>query len=204
MDRVAHDAEPYIYPAKPHRRRHGPAGYSSYKSYRPWLEDDFIFRCIYCLKRMVWAPTDTWVVDHLVPQNEAPDLICEYDNLVLSCGLCNHLKSSHRVPDPSVVAYGSCLRVETDGTVKPLNRQGRRLIETIRLNHSRYVDERRKIILVLTIVASVDKPEFERLMGFPAHLPDLAKLKPPENSRPGGVSDSYFAKRTRGELPSTY
>ena len=57
---------------------------------------------------------------------------------------------------------------------------------------------------VLTIVASVDKPEFERLMGFPADLPDLAKLKPPENSRPGGVSDSYFAKRTRGELPSTY
>ena len=106
MDRVTSGAEPYAYPPHAHERRHGPRGYSSHKEYRRWLEDDFIFRCVYCLKRMVWAPTDIWTVDHIVPREEAPELACEYDNLVLACQFCNLLKSSHWVPDPCIAAYG--------------------------------------------------------------------------------------------------
>ncbi len=42
---------PFRYPDGPHQRRHGPRGYASYESYRPWLRDEFAFRCVYCLTR---------------------------------------------------------------------------------------------------------------------------------------------------------
>ena len=151
MDRVATCPEPYVYPSSPHQRRHGPAGYLSYEKYRPWVEDEFYFRCIYCLKRMVWAPTDVWVIDHLSPQEEAPDLAYDYDNLVLACQCCNRQKSSHRIPDPCQVAYGLCLRVESSGQITPLNASGKRLVDTIRLNHEKYVREREKMIKLLSL-----------------------------------------------------
>ena len=205
MDQVTPSMEPYVYPPHPHKRRHGPAGYASHKEYRRWLEDDFIFRCVYCLKRMVWAPTDIWAVDHLVPQEEAPELACQYDNLVLACQFCNTLKSSHRVPDPCIVAYGSCLRMESTGVVTPLNKHGKRLVDTIRLNHHSHVEEREKWIRALHLLAQHDPVEFERLMGFPGNLPNLTKLRPPAgNRRPDGVFECYFAKRERGALPKTY
>src|SRR5208337_687922 len=71
MEGVTSAAEPFAYPTEPHCRRHGPSGYTDYQSYRPWLEDEFSFRCLYCLKRMVWAPTDVWSVDHIISQDEA-------------------------------------------------------------------------------------------------------------------------------------
>jgi len=197
--------EPYAYPTRQHRRRHGPAGYSTYESYRPWLEDEFSFRCIYCLNRKVWSPTNIWAIDHLISQDEASELECEYDNLVFACQFCNQQKLSNRVPDPRRVAYGDCLRVESNGTVTALNRHGRKLLSVIRLNHRRFVEERLKTMRLLRILAIHAPAEFQRLMGFPADLPDLSTLKPPEgNRRPEGISQSCFAQRMRGELPTMY
>lgn len=205
MDGVRARSEPYAYPTSPHQRRHGPVGYSSYENYRPWLEDEFSFRCIYCLKRMVWAPTDVWAIDHLIPQNEATKPSCDYDNLVFACQFCNRQKSSHRVPDPGQVAYGTCLRVDSSGRITPLNTAGKRLVETIRLNHERYVKEREKVIKLLRLAEEHDRAQYELLMSFPSTLPDLAILKPPGgNRRPEGLSESLFARRARGELPKTY
>ena len=39
----------FDYPAPQEKRRHGPSGYRNYESYRPWLRDEFDFRCVYCL-----------------------------------------------------------------------------------------------------------------------------------------------------------
>lgn len=204
MGRVEQTARPYAYPLDAHQRRHGPAGYTNYESYRPWLEDEFTFRCVYCLKRMVWAPTDIWVIDHLISQHEAPHLECEYDNLVFACQFCNGQKGPNRVPDPCQVAYGDCLRVEPDGSVTPLNLFGWRLEKVLRLNHDRQVQERLKTIRLLSILAGHDKEEFERLMGFPPELPNLGKRKPHNNRRPQGIVESYYARRQRGELPTVY
>src|SRR5436309_202187 len=41
--------DPFAYPHEAHQRRHGPAGYTNYQSYKPWLRDEFAFRCVYCL-----------------------------------------------------------------------------------------------------------------------------------------------------------
>ena len=161
--------------------------------------------CIYCLNRKVWAPTNIWAIDHLVSQDEAPELECEYGNLVFACQFCNQQKLANRVPDPCQVAYGKCLRVEWDGTVTPLNKQGERLVNIIRLNHPRFIEERLKTIRVWSVLCNHDSAELQMLMGFPADLPDLSRLKPPGgNRRPEGISESCFARRERGNLPKTY
>ena len=41
----------FTYPRSRHIRRHGPHGYRDYRSYKPWLRDEFAFRCVYCLWR---------------------------------------------------------------------------------------------------------------------------------------------------------
>ena len=204
MGRGELTAAPFEYPSEPHQRRHGPAGYASDKPYRPWLLDEFCFRCIYCLKRLVWAPTDIWTVDHLVSREETPELEFDYDNLVLACQFCNRLKDTNRVPDPCRVAYGHCLRVERNAIVTPLNRSGRRLIEVLRLNHPRRVEWRQKHLRLPAVLARYNRALYEQWMGFPVDLPDLRRNKPPENRRPAGVNDSWFAKRERNELPAVY
>jgi hypothetical protein len=205
MDGVDATIKPYAYPARSHRRRHGPAGYSTYESYRPWLEDEFSFRCIYCLNRKVWSPTNIWAIDHLISQDKAPGLECEYDNLVFACQFCNQQKLSNRVPDPCRVAYGDCLRVESNGTVTALNKHGTRLVSVIRLNHPRFVAERLKTMKVLRVLTNHAPELFQQMMGYPTELPDLSTLKPPQgNRRPEGILESCFARYTRGELPTIY
>ena len=46
---------PFVYPSTPHQRRHGPRGYADYGTYRPWLRDEFCFRCVFCLLREQWG-----------------------------------------------------------------------------------------------------------------------------------------------------
>src|ERR1700682_3612702 len=46
----------FAYPSEPHQRKHGPAGYTNYEEYKPWLRDEFTFRCVYCLERELWYP----------------------------------------------------------------------------------------------------------------------------------------------------
>lgn len=196
--------EPFAYPLQPHHRRHGPDGYTNYQRYRPWLEDEFVFRCVYCLKRMVWAPTDVWTVDHIIPQDEAKDLACVYDNLVLACQCCNRIKSNHRVPDPCKVAYGKCLRVESDGAITALNNLGHRLVRDLRLDHPRYRQYRYQRLRDLRALALCDPEGYELAMGFPIDLPNLRTLQVKSNSRPEGIEESCLAKRTRGELPKVY
>lgn len=196
--------EPFAYPVEPHRRRHGPAGYSKYQDYRPWLEDEFTFRCVYCLKRMVWAPTDVWTVDHIISQDEAKELVSVYDNLVLACQCCNRIKSNQRVPDPCRVPYGRCLRVDSDGAITPLNKIGIRLVRDLRLNEPRYRRWRGQRMRELRALARCDPEGYQQVMGFPADLPDLGTLKVKSNSRPEGIGESWLAKRQRGELPKVY
>lgn len=66
---------PFSYPPTIHVRQHGPAGYLDYRSYKPWLRDEFSFRCVYCLMRETYYPNgqDSFAVEHAQPQHSAPD-----------------------------------------------------------------------------------------------------------------------------------
>jgi len=197
---------PFEYPAAHHQRRHGPRGYTDYTGYRPWLRDEFTFRCVYCLQRERWIPPAAALeIDHFLPVALNPELATEYDNLLYCCSTCNTAKRTRLLPDPTVVLLGETVRVDPDGTIHPLTPEAERLVIGLGLDSATYTEFR---LLWIGIVAMAGRhaPDLHlRLIGFPADLPDLAALRPPGgNTRPGGIAASYFRQRERGELPTTY
>jgi hypothetical protein len=199
-------AHPYRYPTQTRLRLHGPAGYKDYRDYRPWLEDEFLFRCVYCLKRQKWARTDIWAVDHLIPQAQAPELECAYDNLVLTCQWCNNRKLADIVPDPVAVAYGNCLQVEdATGEVRAINEEGQILLRVLKLNRPEHVRTRVDTLRRLEIMARCAPNEWLRMMSYPEDLPNLRRKKPPQgNTRFEGINHCCYERKLRNELPTTY
>lgn len=115
----------FEYPTKPHIRRHGPAGYADYESYRDWLRDEFMFRCVYCLHREQWYDRGaTFHIEHFCPIAIDPSRRLEYENLLYACATCNTAKSNILgVPDPCSVAFADCVRINEDGRVEALTRR---------------------------------------------------------------------------------
>jgi hypothetical protein len=194
----------FAYPIKKHRRKHGPEGYIDYDSYRPWLRDEFSFRCVFCLIREVWVPTQTWHIDHLNPRVKHPHRICDYDNLLYLCPRCNGNKNAKLVPDPSRVALGRCLQIKDDGKIIALNKKGRRIIQSLRLDSEGYDKMRGLMLKILTLSALQDRSLFAMLTAYPKNLPNLAILKAPKNRRPEGIKKCCFELHARNELPSAY
>jgi hypothetical protein len=196
---------PFAYPDTPHTRKHGPFGYKDYESYRDWLRDEFSFRCVFCLTREQWGRVrGAWDIDHFYPQSRDPGRKLDYDNLLYVCRSCNVTKSSHLVPDPCGVSLGECLRVNEDGSIAALRREGELLIEILRLDNKDYTRARYLVIKTIQALASGDWETFVLWMSYPDDLPDLSKLRPEGNSRPDGVKESSFARKSRGELESLY
>lgn len=197
--------EPYSYPATPHERKHGPSGWSDYRRYRPWLRDEFRFRCVYCLERERWRDMRVAMpVDHFVPQARAPHLKKTYENLLYLCPSCNTLKQDDLLPDPCAVALGRCLRVQRDGRTEALSLEGERIVEVLELDDQRIVSHRRRIIGAILSLTAVKPDELTLWLGYPEDLPDLSTPAPPANSKPDGVKDCFFAQRKRGELGPYY
>lgn len=205
--------DPFAYPAEPHRRRHGPAGYADYRDFKPWLRDEFVFRCVYCLSREKWYPNGSasFSIDHVVPKSVDPSLINEYHNLVYSCNQCNSIKRARITIDPTKTAFGEHLRVENNGRLSALSDEGNFLIYALDLNAILLVEERlfRRKLFNLYIEFGLNDPSFVELFSqsfsFPSDLPNLKSLRPPEgNSRSGSENDSHHARHARGELGQYY
>jgi hypothetical protein len=196
---------PYAYPNTPHVRRHGPAGWRDYQKYRPWLRDEFSFRCVYCLDREVWRDMrERMHIDHFVAQALRPDLKCEYSNLIYLCPACNCLKSDSNLPDPTAIPLADCLEVHNDGRIEAKNAEGALLIDLLALDEPPATMRRSLIIRTVLSLAEADWPLVVTWMGFPLDLPNLADSLPPRNEKPGSLRQSYFEKKQRGELPEVY
>lgn len=193
----------FEYPPSPHVRRHGPGGYRDYHAYRDWLRDEFSFRCVFCLRRELWLHPD-FEIDHLLPQSRYPDKACNYDNLAYVCSRCNRVKGDREVLNPCEVPLAESLTVHEDGTITPLNADGENLIDVLDLDNDDLRQFRKVMLDILDLCSVKDRRLFVQLMGFPDNLPDLSKKKPPSNSRPEGIDQSFFAQRRRGDLPDTY
>lgn len=200
----------FQYPSQPLVRKHGPQGYRTYESYKPWLRDEFSFRCNYCLCRERWFPDGeaSFSVDHVRPQSLDPDLVNVYENLLYACCQCNSVRGTSEVPDPSVHAYGELLKIQQDGTLAAESEQGQDVIAICRLNRPKLVAFRRGMIEVLSMLAGREDPDGRiagHYLGFPDSLPNLSRLKPPGgNTKPDGVATSFFARRQQAQLPPTY
>lgn len=196
----------FDYPLTAVSRRHGPQGYADYPSYRPWLRDEFTFRCVYCLAREQWGRVSgDFDIDHFEPQAKSPQRAVDYDNLLYSCHTCNQRKSGRDVPDPCTCLTAGQVRVSPDGSLEAQSDDANRIILILGLNSEKYKEFRLIWIRNVELAMAYDHEHFLRLMCFPADLPDLSRQQPPSgNSRPNGVNQSYYARRQRGELPETY
>jgi hypothetical protein len=168
----------FRYADTPYERRHGPPGYEDYRSYKPWLRDEFHFRCVYCLCRERWFPDgdDSFSVDHVRPRQTAPEHIDTYDNLVYACCQCNAAKQDAiEVPDPCTVPFGNHLHVREDGTIHGLTSQGVVLIRICRLDRPKLTTFRRGMLELFRILETHQGSEVvalrRRFFGFPENLP---------------------------------
>lgn len=199
------DPVAFRYPPTPHERRHCPQGYSEDSSFRPWLRDEFSFRCVYCLIREQWGRvTGEFDLDHFLPQAVAPALSHAYDNLLYACHACNLRKGSRELPDPAHALTASNVRIYPDGTMVGLTAEAERIVRVLCLNSSAWTRWRRTWIRIVELAESHDAELFRQLLGYPVDLPNLAACRAPENTRPEGFAASAFARRERGELPETY
>lgn len=202
----------FTYPAAAHVRRRGPRGYLDAKHYKPWLRDEFSFRCVYCLCRETWLPDGAayFGVDHVSPRNQAAQQSNEYDSLVYACCVCNACKKDFpHLIDLDSRAPADHLAVQPDGFVAALTRQGETLVDVCALNRPELVAFRRDLILLLALPEKghgVDATRLrKRYFGYPDDLPDLATLRPPGgNARPDGIAGSCLEQQRRGELPEFY
>jgi hypothetical protein len=201
----------FAYPDAAHERRHGPHGYLDDEHFKPWLRDEFVFRCVYCCCREVWFPDGdrNFSVEHVQPTSLAPAGLTDYDTLVYACCQCNAARGAVLLPlDPSS-DLGHHLEVLRDGTIRGRTPEGEDLIRICRLDRPNLTAFRRLILDVLAFLGRKKEPAASELrwryLGYPANPPDLAALKPPEgNSRPAGIGQSAFARALRGELPDAY
>lgn len=196
----------FEYPTEPHMRRHGPVGYGDYDSYRDWLRDEFLFRCVYCLHRERWYGRGaTFHIDHYSPV--AVDLggKCEYANLLYACATCNEAKKAVLgIPNPCEVTFGDCLRILPDGRIEALNDHGEKLRQALRLDSEKNVSNRSRWMRALETLQTANPGLYQEFMGFPDDLPDLRKKHVPNNTKPEGTANCYFALRERGVLPAMY
>jgi hypothetical protein len=203
----------FLYPTTPLIRRHGPQGYVDYGSYKPWLRDEFGFRCVFCLTRERWFPADygqaNFAIDHWLPLSMRPDLACDYENLLYVCNICNSGKGKEALPSPFEIAYGEHLQVQPDGTVAGTTETGLLLVRLLRLNRPSMILFRNDLLEQERFAElnpeSKAAQRWRELHQYPDDLPDLTSLRPPGgNTRPEGVKNCFFALRQRGELPETY
>lgn len=202
----------FVYPDAAHVRRHGPRGYADYKHYKPWLRDEFSFRCVYCLCRETWLPDGEahFGVDHVLSRSQAAGHPGEYDRLVYACCMCNAYKKDFLdLIGFDILAPAEHLAVQPDGSVAALTSQGETLVDVCALNRRELMAFRRDLMALLALLDKRRGADAERLrkryLGYPDDLPDLAILRPPGgNARPDGIASSYLEKRRRGELPEFY
>lgn len=195
----------FAYPTARESRLHGPAGYESHESYRPWLRDEFAFRCVYCLKREAWGQaTADYDLDHFKPHSVSPELRFDYLNLIYACRRCNLVKLDHIIDDPVQTLTRQNLTLRPEGSLVGGEPRVDRLILQLDLNSPRMCKWRVMWIRIVQLAREQDPNLHRLLVGYPENLPDLTRLRPPVNTKPKSVLLSCHALRKRSELPDEY
>ena len=151
------DPVSFRHPESPRERLHGPAGYADYASYRPWLRDEFSYRCVYCLIREQWGRvTGEFDLDHFLPQATDPALAQDYDNLVYSCHRCNLRKADDTIPDPLAALTSQTVRIHFDGTLGGMTPEANGIIRKLFLNSPEMIRWRKMWIRICELAAEYD------------------------------------------------
>lgn len=98
--------------------------YTDYRSYKPFLAEDFNHRCGYTDCSDHWfGGVSNFHIDHFKPWKKYPHLKSVYSNLVYCCSFVNILKSDDEgmYLDPCNVDYNSYFERDTQGKIIPKN-----------------------------------------------------------------------------------
>lgn len=69
---------------------------NDYKKYKPALREEFAYACAYCQTREPeLGGSQSFHIDHYMPKNQFPELVCSYENLVYACRNCNQYKGAY-------------------------------------------------------------------------------------------------------------
>jgi hypothetical protein len=109
------------------------------------------------------------------------------------------VKSNQSVANPLIHLSSEHVAVAVDGELVTDRAESHRLILQLDLNSPRLKEWRIMWLRIVSLADEKDPAIYGQLMGLPRDLPDLASLRPPENSRHEGVEESWFARRKRGE-----
>jgi hypothetical protein len=176
----------------------------------PSLRDEFTFRCVYCRCREVWFRDGdrNFSVEHVRPTSRAPEGLTAYDTLLCACCQCYAARGAAQLPLDPCGSMGEHVAVLGDGTIRGLTPAGEDLILTCRLDRPNLTAYRRLVLDTLALLGRKRESDAaalrRRYLGYPANLPDLAALRPPDgNARPEGVMVCGFERRRRGELADT-
>lgn len=196
----------FEYSSGVHVRRHGPNGYRTYERFRQWLRDEYMFRCVYCLRRERWVEVvGLFHIDHYVPQAIDPSLECTYSNLLYLCVGCNLSKGTAlSIAHPDHDSLEACLVLGDDGRFRGLNEIGTRTRDILCLNAVDRVEWRKHWIELLEFLGNSNPEQLEYFLGYPSDLPELGRMRPAANTRPVGISESFFEQRKAGCLPNIY
>lgn len=179
---------PFEYPTELHTRRHSPStDLKKNSDFKPFLRDEFVFSCVYCLARDTWQwdPGATGV-EHWHPKSKFPEEATSYPNLLHTCNYCNRVKGNE-VPKESwhperTAPFGKHMRILETGWIEALTRKGGAIIKALQLNRDPLPDRRRFYILSYSQwIKDRDDPNrrdvadelLRRAFGFPNDMPEL-------------------------------
>ena len=95
--------------------------------------------------------------------------------------------------------------VNEDGTIATKTAAARRLVRKLGLDDAGYTEFRLLWINIVALAERYDPDLYQKLLGYPADLPDLAALRPTGgNTRPEGIKQCCFAARQNDTLAETY
>ena len=86
---------PYAYPKTLHVRRLNPGPFKDYRTYKPYLRDEFARQCVYCRRPDGPSGQGGFGADHYRPKHSFPQLETTYSNLFYCCNACNSWKGKY-------------------------------------------------------------------------------------------------------------
>jgi hypothetical protein len=165
---------PLRYAKTAHRRRHAPQGYLDYRHYKPWLRDEFQFRCVYACWRCNSAKQDA--PPPLDPGRDA---------------FANHVELREDGTVRGLTPQGEAL-IRACRLNRPKLAEFRRGLIAL----EELLKSRRDAAAIELLRKYFGFPD--NLPRLAALRP------PGGNLRPEGIQESYYELRQRGELPEFY
>lgn len=210
----------FRYPDSPHRRKHVPGPVRTGTTYMPWLRDESLFRCVFCLFRERWHADGQAVFrafDAGPPPGQAGTTTrtaatraaAPYHDLLYVCRRCNDALTEPTVaaslslaslPDPRVESMTEHLKVRPDGSIHSDTDEGKNLIDALLLDIEEWRALRRGLLQLMPDLyrtqSTVSLAELHHWLGFPDDLPNL--------SVPTAPGNCFYSMRRAGTLPDIY